>query len=103
MAKFDIDSLARLGALHRLEAIRAEIAALSAAFPDLTASGGGGGHLPGPFATGGRRRRSRRRSRARTAAPIAGAPARAGMSAAGRRRIAAAQRRRWAAWRKAQK
>jgi len=91
-----LQKLAAYGARARVEELRAEIAAITEAFPDLA----------GARATG-----VRRRGRRRAAATPAPAPAqssngrrrrrrRGKLSAAGRAAISAAQKRRWAAIRK---
>jgi hypothetical protein len=84
-----IDQLKKLaahGARARVEELRAEIAAITRAFPDLasdTPGRGRRGRKRGASAAG--RRRGRRASK---------------LSAAGRAAISAAQKRRWAAVRK---
>jgi hypothetical protein len=86
--------LAAYGARARVEELRAEIAAITEAFPDLARGG-----VPG------RRRRGRRRAAA-AANPAATSNGRrrrrrrGKLSAAGRAAISAAQKRRWAAIRK---
>ena len=80
MAKLSIDQLKQLaahGARARVGQLRAEIAAITRAFPGLTGSASGKG--------GGQAGRTRRRGK---------------LSAAGRAAIVAAQKKRWAAVRK---
>ena len=84
MAKERHSSIRRwalIGAEQRLVQLAEEAAAIHRAFPELRQRGGGGGHLPGPFANAGR---GRGRKRKRT------------MSADARRRISEAQKARWA-------
>lgn len=74
-----LQQLARLGAPARIQELEAEIAAIRQAFPQ---AGGDGGHVPIPF----KRARGRKRRK---------------MSAAARKKISDAQKKRWAAQRKA--
>jgi mono/diheme cytochrome c family protein len=88
-----LQKLAAYGARTRVEELRAEIAAITKAFPDLV----GAGTMPAA------RRRGRRRGVAAAAAPTANGRRRrrrGKLSAAGRAAISAAQKRRWAAIRK---
>ena len=85
--------LAAHGARTRLEELRAEIAAITRAFPDVTAAGDRA--VP-------RRRRGRRAAGATAAATSGRRPRRrrGKLSAAGRAAISAAQKKRWAAIKK---
>lgn len=85
-----LKKLAAHGARARLEELRAEIAAIARAFPDVTAAGDRA--VP--------RRRRRRRAAGATAATTNGKRSRrrrGKLSAAGRAAISAAQKKRWAA------
>jgi hypothetical protein len=79
--KSSIRQWALIGAEQRLVQLAEEAAAIHRAFPELRQRGGGGGHLPGPFAKPGHGS-ARRRKRT--------------MSADARRRISEAQKARWA-------
>ena len=91
MTATDINQLARLGAIGRLQELEAERESILRMFPDLRANRG----------------ESAKRGRGRTPAaatappqPTAAAPARRGprrMSAEARKRISDAQKKRWAA------
>jgi hypothetical protein len=83
MKRKELLHYARAGAQARLEALQKELDALRRAFPTL------GGAPP---------KLGHRRSGEAVAAPIR----KRKMSAAGRKRIGEAARKRWAAWRKAQ-
>jgi hypothetical protein len=86
-----LKQLAAHGARARVEELRAEIAAIRRAFPEVA---------PGEATVGRRRRRRRRRRKAAALAPVAanGRRRRRGkLSAAGRAAISAAQKKRWAA------
>src|SRR5207244_9275982 len=87
-----LKQLAAHGARARVEELRAEIAAITRAFPDVTDAG--------ETAVRGRRRRRRgRRAAAATAVATKGRRRRrrGKLSAAGRAAISAAQKKRWAA------
>ena len=86
-----LKKLAAHGARTRLEELRAEIAAITRAFPEV-----------GDAGAGGVRRRRRRRGRKPAAAAVGASNGRrrrrrGQLSAAGRAAISAAQKKRWAA------
>ena len=84
-----LKKLAAHGARARLEELRAEIAAITRAFPDMAS---------GDTATPRRRRRRGRKAGAATTTATNGRRRRRGkLSAAGRAAISAAQKKRWAA------
>jgi len=76
-----LKKLAAHGARARVEELRAEIAAITSAFPNINAADGGDGRRGRGAGGGGPRRRRRRGT----------------LSAAGRAAISAAQKKRWAA------
>ena len=91
MAKLSADELqrlARLGAAARLEQLRAEEAAIRAAFPDLAGRGRRGGRAAAVEASGGAATPARRRRRN-------------AMSAAQRKAVSERMRKYWADRRKA--
>jgi hypothetical protein len=82
MERGDLLRFARIGAQARLEALQSEIDKLRRQFPGLTAGRGGQGRGAGASGGAGRARR---------------------MSAAGRKRISDAAKKRWSEWRKKNK
>jgi hypothetical protein len=98
----DIKHLARLGAQARLTELQAERRALLAAFPQLADR-----RAARPKSAPRRATAGAQKAPAATPEPAAAADApksrRGQISAAGRRRIAEAARKRWAAWRRKQK
>jgi hypothetical protein len=87
-----LKQLAAHGARARLAELRAEIAAITRAFPDVAESA--------VATVTGLRRRRRRRATTASAVSTAGRRARRKISAAGRAAISAAQKKRWAAIKK---
>jgi hypothetical protein len=84
--------LAKVGAAARLQAIRSEVAAIFKQFPGLRAGSRDSG-------LGGSQEISRR---GKTPAQPVKKARRSGLSAAGRRAIRLAQKKRWAEWKAAQ-
>jgi hypothetical protein len=82
MTHAELRRLARVGAEARLVALQGELEAILRAFPDLRRA---------------KATETRQESGQRTATPV---KRRRKMSPSARKRIAEAQRRRWAAWRK---
>jgi hypothetical protein len=89
MDRSELVRLAKVGAAARLQAIRSEVAAIFKQFPGLRA---GGSRDSG---RGGSKGVSRE---AKAAAQPVKKARRSGLSAAGRRAIRLAQKRRWAEW-----
>jgi hypothetical protein len=89
MTPAELRRLARFGAEARLDALQREIAGIYATFPDLRR----GRSAPNPFTEGVRQAVQGAVTRRR----------RPKMSASARKRIAEAQRKRWAEWRKKNK
>jgi hypothetical protein len=87
MPKIDLRGYATIGAEHRLLEIAVEAARIFEAFPELRARGRGFDALGGKAT-----------ANAVSAAPVQRRPRQ--MSAAGRKRISEAARKRWANWRK---
>ena len=92
LSRDQLQRLARLGALSRIEELRKEEAAIRAAFPDLTEGGARG-------------RRGRRPGRPAATAKDTGVPAKRGrrrkMNAAERRAVSERMKKYWADRRKA--
>jgi len=95
MKRAELLRLAQIGAAARLQALQREIAAIQAMFPQLR---GGRSTTTNPYTAGVRRAVAG----VRDAAEGAVARRRRKMPAEARRRIAVAQRKRWAQWRAAQ-
>jgi hypothetical protein len=81
MTRSELRRLARIGAQARLDALQREVATIYAVFPDLRS----GGSTPNPFSEG-----------VRQAVQGAVTPRRPRLSLQARKRIAEAQRKRWA-------
>ena len=86
-----LQELARIGAAARIKELQAEIASIRRGFPALTAPGGES-TMPSPF-----RKRPGRPTANRAAKVAAPRKRRRKMSAAARKKISEAQKKRWAA------